>query len=137
MHRMGNSVSVEQMLDLNLIPEFNDEDYTVLRTSGNLDAGWKLSCKNYETPWINKSAYRDAQNGKWRIYTQNGKMDPNEFLHAWRDLYKVFPTRLAGKEDEIKEWHEKVSTQLHVLEEARHATVKKVYLESKADIRDI
>lgn len=123
---MGNSVVKEQCVNIENIPEFNEELYTVKRTSGILESGWILSwAAGHGVEWMKKTAYFDTVSNMWRIYTQNGKEDPNEWLYGWRDLEKIFPTSLEGKEEEIEAWRAKVYVQLEVLEDKRKEWVTK------------
>ena len=117
---MGNTVVKEQCVSIENIPEFNEEFYTVKRTSGILETGWTLSwAPAHGVEWMKKSAYFDVKEGMWRIYTQNGKNDPNEWLYGWRNLENIFPTSLDGKEEEIAAWRQKVYVQLEALENKR------------------
>jgi hypothetical protein len=129
---MGNSVVKEQCVNIENIPEFNEELYTVKRTSGILEGGWILSwARAHGVEWMKKSAYFDTTLNKWRIYTQNGKENPNEWLYGWRDLENIFPTSLEGKKEEIDAWRAKVYVQLEALENKREDEVMKKIAETK------
>ena len=105
------------------LSEFSEQVYTVKRTSGILESGWILGRPHIEGLDGNKYAYFDFKESKWRIYTQNGKENPNEFLFAWRDLEKIFPTSLEGKDDEINNWRKKVLYALEILEAKRRLSL--------------
>jgi len=137
---MGNTITKDMTVNIENLPEFRDEVYTVKRTSGILESGWilKRSAAHGSMQWPNKSAYFDVKENKWRIYTQNGKENPNEWLHAWRDLEKVFPSSLEGKEEEIEAWRKKVCIQLEILEKERYIdtakTVSDMTKSAKTDV---
>ena len=117
---MGNIVTKEQSVNIEDIEEVTCyTDYTVLRTSGTVEPGWILNRLSINPEWVNKSAYYDVKAGTWRIYTQNGKEDPNVFLHAWRSLEKIYPTILEGNKGAIEDWRTKVFAKLEVLEAQR------------------
>jgi hypothetical protein len=123
---MGNSITKEQCVNIENLPEFSEQVYMVKRTSGTLESGWILSWSAaHGVEWMNKCAYFNLKENKWRIYTQNGKENPNEWLYAWRDLEKIFPASLEGKEEEIAKWRQKVYDVLEGLEEERYQELKK------------
>jgi hypothetical protein len=127
---MGNTVTKEQCVNIEDLPEFSEQLYTVKRTSGILETGWILNwVPTNGVEWLNKCAYFDTKENKWRIYTQNGKENPNELLYAWRDLEKIYPSSLKG--DEIKAWREEVYYKLELLERQRCVARMKVLAEAK------
>ena len=129
---MGNTVVKEQCVNIENLPEFSEEFYTVKRTSGILEGAWVLSwAPAHGVEWMKKSAYFDTKDEIWRIYTQNGKEDPNLWLYGWRDLEKIFPTSLTGKEEEIEAWRAKVYIQLEKLEDKRKEWVITQVAEAK------
>ena len=129
---MGNTVMKEQCVSIENLPEFSEEAYTVKRSSGTLEGGWILSWSaTHGAEWMNRCAFFDVKEDKWRIYTQNNKEKPEEWLYGWRDLEKVFPTSLEGKEEEIIAWREKVYLQLEMLESERRECVSKTIAKAK------
>jgi hypothetical protein len=110
---MGHFFSSDRCVDITDFEEFGDELYTVERYFGFED-GWQVSYSGVieeNSGFYKKSAYFDIHMAKWSIYTQNNKKDP-EFLQIFRDLSKIYPSRLQGDATAIKEWQGKVYVKL-------------------------
>ena len=117
---MGNTISVNDCVNVENITELTQyADYTVTRTSGDLDSGWIIGPTAIAASWIKRHALK--KEGTWRIFLNNGQGDPNLALYAWRHLNKIFPSSLKGQHAEILFWRETVIGKLEALETKRLA----------------
>ena len=112
---MGIFFSTDKCIDTTDFAEFADEFYMVERYFGFED-NWQVSYPKpdeIEKDWgfYKKSAYFDIDSAKWSIYSHNGKNDP-DFLQSFRELSKIYPSRLKGQEDARKDWQAKVYIKL-------------------------
>lgn len=117
---MGNTISFKDCVNVEQLRELTQyDDYTVLRTSGELDSGWIIGPTRVAANWINQHALK--REGIWRVFLNNGQGDPNLALYAWRHLDKIFPSSMKGQEAEILVWRETVIAKLEDLEIKRVA----------------
>ena len=115
---MGNTISVKDCVNVDEVRELTQySDYTVTRTSGELDSGWIIGPTGVAANWIKQHALK--KEGTWRIFLNNGQGDPNLSLYAWRHLDKIFPSSLKAQDDEILHWRETVISKLEALETKR------------------
>jgi len=129
---MGNKITKYDCFDVNDVNFLTSVDnYTVTRTSGEIETMWKLCDGTTIDPeWTFKSAFPDPHKG-WLIYLHN----QNGELPSFRPLNSIKPTMLQTK-DEILEWRTKVEEALGLkwkkkeLEDAaRRAAVAKALAE--------
>ena len=110
------------------VPEALLVNYTVKRTSGDMESGWRIPLECYvETVDLAvPSASRHARSEhkgleNWRIFMENGSKTPEEYRHGWRRVSTVYPTDLDGDQEAIEEWRKKTIALLEELEAARIA----------------
>ena len=122
---MGNTISARDCVNVDEVRELTQHsDYTVTRTSGELEPGWIIGPTGVAANWINQHALK--KEGTWRIFLNNNQKDPNLALYAWRHLDKISPTSLKGQHGEILYWRETVIGKLDALETKRLADELKV-----------
>ena len=119
-------MSIAKRFHVSLIDyeEIANDKYTVKRTSGVFEEGWKISihsgCElNLEGPSATKHFPKDT--GLWRIFMDNGKT-ADEYMCGWRRIETIYPTRLNGDEDAIKAWRQSLQEILDALEVKRVET---------------
>lgn len=119
---MGNQMSIETCyhVSLSAYPDLVDDTYTVKRTSGLYDDGWKISHqsdmeKYLVGPAATKHCSKDPD-GTWRIFLDN-KKSADEYVCGWRRLETIYPTRLAG--EEIQKWRDATLLKLECLDKQR------------------
>ena len=124
---MGQRVSVPSNSCVS-IAEYDsliNETYTVERSSGQAEAGWKVGsyheCAGGCPEWINMHASKHAQKepGTWRIFMQNSETDPESHACAWRRIDAIVPTRLVGDNVAACVWRENIIQLLDLAEETR------------------
>lgn len=121
---MGQAISIDSKYCIE-VPEALCVEYTVKRTSGEMDGGWRIPSECYMSraeltfPSASKHAQTDTKH--WRIFMDNGKMTPEEVRYGWRRVNSVYPTELEGDEDAILTWQSNVERLFDTLEEARIA----------------
>jgi hypothetical protein len=113
-------------VSLNDYKEIVNDRYTVKRTSGKLESGWKISheslCEEFlDGPSATKYCPKDTTR-KWRIFLDNNKMSYEEHRASWRRLETIHPTRLNGDEEAIKIWRQNLLEILEPLELKRLET---------------
>jgi hypothetical protein len=119
------SIPVEDCVFLEDHPELLNEAYTVERTSGATDPGWRIPSNNpldrsIQRPSASVHAeVAEFKKGGWRIFMDNGSNEPNEMLCGWRRLDSIWPTRLTDK-DEIEKWRSDTLKILNLLEAKRY-----------------
>ena len=102
-----------------------NETYTVTRTNGDLEAGWKVAshhkCAGDCPEWVNMHATKHApkEPGMWRIFMQNSETDPNRHACGWRRINTIVPTRLLGDTAAVSVWRENMIQLLELAEETR------------------
>ena len=124
---MGQAMSIESKFCVQ-VPETLLVNYTVKRTSGDMESGWRIPLECYvdrldiEVPSASRHArsdYKGLEN--WRIFMDNGSKTPEEYRHGWRRVSTVYPTDLDGDEEAIEEWRKKTIALLEELELTRLA----------------
>ena len=122
--KMGQHMSIAKELQVSLSDYkiYTNDTYTVTRTSGLLDAGWGIGTESSLEPTVDgpcatKQCAKDT--GVWRIFMDNGKKSPDEYVCGWRRLETIWPTRLSGDEQAIKVWREAFVQILDTLEAKR------------------
>ena len=126
---MGNAISIPERYCIRVPDNLVSKEYTVKRTSGVMEKGWRIGkseydCKNELTrPSASKygRTHTSDNDDVWRIFTNNGKNDPNTYLYAWRRLEHIEPTELNGDQEAIQQWRAEVIALFEKLEEARIA----------------
>jgi hypothetical protein len=122
---MGQAISVPLELRVSLA-EFHDllnDTYTVERTSGKIDSGWRIPGnspvdQSIEGPCASIHAVKNDVKG-WRIFMDNSPKDINELFGGWRRIETIWPTRLDGDADAIHMWRKRTIDILQSLEEER------------------
>jgi hypothetical protein len=121
---MGQAISIDSKYCIE-VPEALCVEYTVKRTSGEMDGGWRIPSEFYmsrvELTFPSASKHAQTETKHWRIFMHNGKTTPEEIRYAWRRVNSVYPTELEGDEDAILTWQSNVERLFDTLEEARIA----------------
>jgi len=124
---MGQAMSIESKFCVQ-VPETLLVNYTVKRTSGEMESGWRIPLECYvdrldiEVPSASRHARSDHKGlENWRIFMDNGPKTPEEYRNGWRRVSTVYPTDLDGDEEAIEEWRKKTIALLEELEAARIA----------------
>jgi len=124
---MGQAMSIESKFCVQ-VPEILLVNYTVKRTSGEMETGWRIPLECYvdrldiEMPSASRHARSDRKGlENWRIFMDNGPKTPEEYAHGWRRVSTVYPTDLDGDEEAIEKWRESTIALLEELEAARIA----------------
>jgi hypothetical protein len=112
---MGQAISIESEFCIQ-VPESLCVDYTVKRTSGEMDSGWRIPSECYvnrgfDLSFPSASKHANTETKHWRIFMANGKTTPEEVRYAWRRVNSIYPTELEGDEDAILSWQK--ATELH------------------------
>lgn len=122
---MGQQMSIGKRFHVSLsqYEQIANDTYTVKRTSGELDRGWGLPHQsglepNVEGPSATKHCGKDEKQ-TWRIFMDNGKTIPEEYVGGWRRLETIYPTRFDGDEEAIRIWRRDVLELLEMLEAKR------------------
>ena len=128
---MGKTMSIPECYCIRVPDNLVSKEYTVKRTSGVMEKGWRIGESEYdgENELTRPSASKygrifqstSGNNDVWRIFTNNGKKDPNTYLYAWRRLENIEPTELNGDQEAIQQWRAEVIALFDKLEEARIA----------------
>jgi len=120
---MGQSVSIDNCKDLSHLPAeqweaLAAEDITVVRSSGEIQAGWRFpktphfgDCTVHST-WVRahvtlsscETEGRPIQ--KYHMIHDRPDRDPNLHVCGWRRERTFWPTRLDGDEEGKKVWWE-------------------------------
>jgi hypothetical protein len=123
---MGQTISIPEEYCVEVPEGFLEKDYTVKRTSGQMESGWRIPRECYvdrldlDAPSASKHARSDSKGlENWRIFMDNGPKSPEEYAHGWRRISTVYPTELDGDEEAIEEWRKKTIELLEQLEVAR------------------
>ena len=129
---MGKALSIPQRYCITVPEHLVTIQYTVKRSSGELEAGWFIAengidhSGNITKPSASK--YGRIQEGpttpanidnEWRVFVHNGKKDPHEYLWAWRRLGNIQPTELNGNQEAIEKWRTEVTDLFNKLELTR------------------
>lgn len=125
---MGQTISIPEEYCVEVPEGFLEKDYTVKRTSGQMESGWRIPRECYvdrldlDAPSASRHARSDRKGlENWRIFMDNGPKSPEEYAHGWRRVSTVYPTDLDGDEEAIEEWRKKTIELLEQLEVARVA----------------
>ena len=121
-------VNIKFHVSLKEYEEIVNDTYSVLRSSGEIDSGWKVSHQSSREIWLRGPSatkhinYPGAKNG-WRIFLDNG----NDMYHCcgWRHIENIYPTRLDGDEEAIKVWRQELLELLEFLETKRLEKIEK------------
>ena len=126
---MGQAISIESKYCITVPEALCQKEYTVQRTSGELDDGWRIQVDYYEnedTIFPFPRASRHAKSSRkglenWRVLMEKGSPSSQEYMYAWRRVNSIYPSELHGDEDAIKEWQDKTATMFEELEVIRVA----------------
>jgi hypothetical protein len=137
---MGQQISIPSQYHLRVPESLTEKEYTVIRTSGEVDQGWRIPLRwtddsgrfSMEFPSASKHAQTERKPGymcgekKWRIFMWKEEAggvayDNRSFLYAWRRVETIYPTELADNEEYIEEWQKKTVALLDELEAKRVA----------------
>jgi hypothetical protein len=113
---MGNGIGKYDCINLEG-QQITKDTYTIKRTSGQMEVDWTMGAGCGSPEWVTQNAFK--RDGSWRIYMTNGKDDINTVVQGWRPLHDVYPTRLEGNEEGIKQWQLMVGCLLEDLEGER------------------
>lgn len=125
---MGQAVTIprEECVCIAEIASLMNDTYTVVRTSGEQDAGWVIPathhrCAAISPEWVGAHASLHAAKnpGTWRIHMHNGHENPSIHSCGWRRLETIAPTRLRGNEAAITAWREETKAILDAAEKKR------------------
>jgi hypothetical protein len=104
------------------------DTYSVLRSDGRMDSGWKVSHQSSREMWLRGPSatkhysYPGAKNG-WRIFLDNG--NDMYYCCGWRHIESIYPTRLDGDDEAIKMWRQELLELLAFLETQRMEKIEK------------
>lgn len=137
---MGQQISIPSQYHVRVPESLYEKEYTVIRTSGEVDHGWRIPLRwtddtgkfAMEYPSASKHAQTETKPGymcgekNWRIFMWKEEAggvayDNRSFLYAWRRVETIYPTELADNEEAIEEWQKKTVALLDELEAARIA----------------
>ena len=126
---MGQAISIESKYCITVPEALCQKEYTVQRTSGELDDGWRIQVDCYEnedTIFPFPRASRHAKSSRkglenWRVLMEKGSPSSQEYMYAWRRVNSIYPSELHGDEEAIKEWQDKTATVFEELEVTRVA----------------
>ena len=122
-------VSQSSCVSLREYDKYTSENYTVKRTSGDLQDGWRISkgphhCGASLPPngWIGGHANRP--DGVWRVFMSSpidmsGTPHDNDHACGWRRHGTFFPTRIKDKDADIKSWQDSLLGDLEALYAAK------------------
>jgi hypothetical protein len=128
---MGQAISIpyEHGIGISSLPDFANETFTVIRTSGILDSGWTPSkyynenngsVTEFKTIVGSKFQVRKDEAPVWRILMNNNK-ENDEMLMGWRKLSTIWPSSLNGNDEMIKEWQTAMEPKLELLYAAHYS----------------
>ena len=124
-HTMGNTLHIPSELCIKVNEELANDTYTVLRTSGIYDPGWRFGigkfAENHGVKGPSASVRARTKPGTWYVFMDNGQDDPNVYACGWRRLETVYPTRLEGDEDAIYKWRTETTVYFNQEEEKRES----------------
>ena len=106
----GLTIPKEFHVPLSIYKEIASDTYTVKRTSGMLDEGWKISEESASEPALegpSAAKYKVKDTEVWRIFMDNGKT-AHEYVCGWRRVETIQPTRLNGDEEAINLWRQEL-----------------------------
>jgi hypothetical protein len=115
-------VNIKFHVSLKDYEEIVKDTYSVLRSDGEIDSGWKVSHESVrEISLCGPSAtkhykYPNAKSG-WRIFLDNGC--PDYYCCGWRHIDSIYPTQLSGDDNAIKVWRQELLELLEFLETKR------------------
>ena len=137
---MGQQISIPSQYHLRVPESLSEKEYTVIRTSGEVDQGWRIPLRwtddsgrfSMEFPSASKHAQTERKPGymcgekKWRIFMWKEEAggvayDNRSYIYAWRRLDTIYPTELTDNEEAIEEWRKGVAVLLDELEAKRVA----------------
>ncbi|NBV77599.1 hypothetical protein EBR66_05555 [bacterium] len=122
---MGQQISIPNEFHVRVPESLYEKEYTVLRTSGHLDQGWRIPLRwadekskiLFDFPSCSKHAEtKPGEEKKWRIFMWK----ESESLNGWRRLETIYPTELTDNEA-IEEWRKNTAALLDALEATRVA----------------
>ena len=121
---MGQAISIERKFCIQ-VPEDLLVKYTVKRTSGQMESGWRIPLECYvdrmEVEMPSASVHAKTDSKHWRIFMDNGSTMPETLLFGWRRVNSIYPTDLEGDQDAILEWQTRTQELFDELEKARIA----------------
>jgi len=125
---MGQAISIESKFCVK-VPDSLLVEYTVVRTSGEVDSGWRIPLEWYEDDKYTYTFPSASKHGKsdrkglenWRIFMYKGERNSQAYMYAWRRVNSIYPSELYGNEEAIQEWQDKTAILLEELEATRLA----------------
>ena len=126
---MGQPISIPSVYHVFLTdyPEIANDSYTVERTNGSVEPGWRIPETSAVDPSVKAPAasihavLTHGMKGGWRIFLDNGRVNTTEILGGWRRLDSIWPTRLNGNAEAIQVWRDETTLILDELEKKREA----------------
>jgi hypothetical protein len=122
----SNVIPQDKCVSLEGYYTYLDDTYTVVRTSGEKDAGWRINREEHAciagVPlWLRSHASNkaDKNTGTWRIFMRNSEENPNLHSCGWRRVETIEPTRLSGNEQAIQQWREQLIKVLDTLDQGK------------------
>lgn len=128
---MGGFPTKQDCVDIGEIKKYTDEEYSVLRTNGDIDTQYILTTLHefsYTQPcsgerdqtwrqWLCSHAFK-TNGGYWRVFLQTKPEDKH--ICGWRDLssLKFWPKRMETQEEK-EHWRDEFIRVLEELEEGR------------------
>ena len=114
---MGQALMIPCQYWVKLPSHLVQEAFTVLRTSGEMEPGWRITKGDPDSEDATASKYGLKDPGKWRILMENTTdPDPQKHVNGWRRIETIEPTRLSGNQEAIEAWRLEVIELLEALE---------------------
>ena len=125
-------VTQSMCVSLRELEKYTNESYTVKRTSGDLEDGWRISngphhcASSSGSGWVGGHARKPAEG--WRVFMSLPVELESEREHfcGWRRHGTFFPTRIKDQDAEIKSWQDSLLLDLDALQAAKNADEPKV-----------
>lgn len=116
-------VTESKCVNLGEAATYLEEAYTVRRTSGDTQDGWKLTkewhrCYNVDPRSWKARAHAFLTTDGWKIHLHNGDQadeDPEAHCCGWRRQGTFWPTRLTGDQAAIDAWSDGLLASLEEL----------------------
>ena len=133
-------VSQSSCVSLRELEKYTSESYTVNRTSGDLQDGWRISTGPHycgaigSDGWV--GGHANKPEGVWRVFMEI-PLELGDTSHAfgsphaggsphacgWRRHGTFFPTRIKGQDNEINSWHDSLLSDLEALQAAKKVSL--------------
>ena len=95
------------------------DTYTVIRTSGTADEGWRISSEPHRCEAVRANylwaptSHAHLSDGVWRVFLINTKSGA-EHSCGWRRVGTFWPSRLTGDQSAIDAWCAELKKELEL-----------------------